>query len=155
MPVIIDDSGGTNVGGGGLPDTEDAYVYLGGEPTVHAFSPEKVEQATRFSYQAAQSGVVYSVLASGEALNNPGVIATVAGQLAHTWNTNAQVPGVTDIAESQTVSPLGSLDDVYDVAVESTDGKTGGVLTVKDQNIRPDVFAELVGDYRAQLDKFG
>jgi hypothetical protein len=29
------------------------------------------------------------------------------------------------------------------------------VLTVEGQNIRPDVFAELVADYRATLDAFG
>ncbi len=155
MPVIVDDTGGTNIGGGGLPEQEDAYLYLGGEPTVHAFSPEVVEQATRFTYQAVESGIVYTVLASGEALNNPGVISAVAGQLAHTWNVNAQVPGVTDVAESQEVSPLGSLDDVYNVAVESTNGKTGGVLVVKDQDIRPDVFADTVAAYRKTLDAFG
>jgi hypothetical protein len=153
--VLTDEAGGTDVGGGGLPEQQDAYIYLGGEPTVHAFTPEHVEQATRFQYQAAQSGVVYSVLASGEALKSPALIATVAGQMAHAWNQNALVPGVTDIAETQEVRPLGSLEDVYQIAVESTNGKTGGVLTVEGQNIRPDVFAELVADYRATLDAFG
>lgn len=153
MPVIIDDSGGTDVGGG-LPEQEDPYIYLGGEPTVHAFTPEKVEQATRFSYQALASGIVFSVLASGEALKSPGLIATVAGQIAHTWNVNATVPGVVDVAEIQLVSPLGSLDDAYEVAVESTDGKTGGVITVKPLDIRPDVFAQLVAAQRATLDAF-
>lgn len=154
MVVVVDDSGSTDVGGGGLPDQEDAYIYLGGEPTVHAFTPEKVEQATRFSYQALASGIGYSVLASGEALKFPGLIATVAGQLAHTWNVNATVPGVTDVAEIQLVSPLGSLDDAYEVAVESTDGKTGGVITVKSVDIRPDVFAQIVAAERARLDAF-
>ncbi len=155
MPVIVDDTGNVVDGGGELPDTEDAYTYLGGEPTVHSFGGEQVEQATRFSYRADQSGVVFTILASGEALNNPGVIATVAGQLAHQWNVNATVAGVTDIAESQEVKPLGSLDDVYNVAVESTNGLTGGVLVLATEDTRTDVFAEKVAAYRKTLDAFG
>jgi len=154
MVVIVDDTGGTDVGGGGLPEQEDAYIYLGGEPTVHAFTPEKVEQATRFSYQALESGIVFSVLASGEALKSPGLIATVAGQMAHAWNINAKVPGVVDVAEVQLVSPLGSLDDAYEVAVESTDTKTGGVITVQTIDVRPDVFAQIVAAERTRLDAF-
>ncbi len=154
--VVVGDVGGDNGGGGGSgSEQEDPYTYLGGEPTVHSFSPEVVEQATRFSYRADESGVVYSLVVSGEALKFPVLIATVAGQYAHTWNLNAAVAGVTDIAESQEVRPLGSLEDVYNVAVESTNGKTGGVLTLGQDDIRPDVFAEQVAAYRKTLDAFG
>lgn len=155
MVVIVDGGGGTDVGGGGLPEQEDPYIYLGGESTVHSFDLEHVEQAMRFSYEAIPSGVVYTILAGAEAQKSPGLIKTVAGQMSHAWNLNAAVPGVVDIAETQEVRPLGSLDDVYQIAVESTNGKTGGVLTVEAVNIRPDVFAQLVAAYRAQLDQFG
>ncbi len=155
MPVIVDDTGNVVDGGGELPDAEDPYTYLGGDDTVHSFGDAKVEQATRFAYRADESGVVYTILASGEALNNPGVIQTVAGQLAHQWNINATVPGVVDIAETQITKPLGGLDDAYDIAVISTNGKTPGVLQLEPADTRTDVFAEKVAAYRKTLDAFG
>lgn len=155
MVVIVDDTGGTDVGGGGLPEQEDAYTYLGGEETVHSFDLEHVESAMRFSYESIPSGVVFTILAGKEAQKSPGLIKTVAGQMSHAWNLNVAVPGVVDVAETQEVRPLGSLDDVYQIAVESTNGKTGGVLTIDSVDIRPDVFAQLVAAYRATLDQFG
>lgn len=132
-----------------------SFRFLLSEPTLHAFSPELVEDAVRRTYQAEESGVVYSLVVSGEALKglatNPGLIATVAGQLAAVWNQNAAVPGVTDIVETQEVSPLGSIDDVFQVAVESSSGRSTGLLMLKPSLIRPDIFASIITSTVATL----
>ena len=154
MPVLIDDTGGG--AGYGTGEAEAPFTFLLAEPPLHAFSPDLVEDAQRRTYQADESGVVYSLLLSGEVYkhfdSNIDLVATVAGQLAATWNANAAVPGVADIVETQTVSPLGSLDDVYQVAVESTSGKSTAIIEVDANDIRSDVFAEIVGTSRASLD---
>lgn len=140
--LITDDSGGIG------SEEEAPFTLLLSEPTLYAFSPELVEDAQRNTYQADASGVVYSLVLSGEALKyqrtNPGLIATVAGQLAAAWNTNAAVPGVVDIQPTQETSALGSLYDVTQVAVESTSGRTTEILTLRDQQVRPDVFASII-----------
>ena len=156
--VLIGDVGGDDGGSGGGAGSEATapFTFLLSEPTLHAFSPELVEDAQRNTYQADDSGVVYSLVLAGEALKfqqvNPSLIATVAGQWANTWNVNAAVPGVADIAETQDVSPLGSLDDVFQVAVTSTSGRSTAILTLRDQQLRTDVFAGIVAAEVAALD---
>lgn len=140
--------------GGGPVDEVAPYTFIGGEPTIHSFSPDHQEQATRFEYQADASGVVYSLVVSGEALKFPDLIATVAGEWAATWNINAAVAGVEDIAESQDVKPLGGLEDVVQVAVSSPSGKSTSVLTLRQSEVSPDVFAAKVSAERARLAKF-
>lgn len=140
--LILDESGGI------ASDATAGFTFLGSEPTLHAFSPEKVEDAVRNTYQADASGVVYSLVVSGEALRsartNPGLIPTVAGQWAAAWNENARVPGVTDIVETQEDTPLGSLYDVFQVAVESSSGRSTSILTLKSNLVRPDIFAGII-----------
>ncbi len=153
MAVLLD-----GTGGGGIntdPGSEETAPFTFGdaEPTVHEFVPGKPEQATRYTYIADASQVGYSLIVSQEAQKFPDLIVTVAGQLANTWNQNAAVPGVTDIGESQDVKPLGSLVDVYNVAVQSTSGRSEAIITLTDDLIRPDVFATYVSDERARLDK--
>ena len=144
-------------GSGGLASEETApFTFLVSEPTLYAFSPELVEDAQRNTYQADQSGVVFSLVLSGEALklsrSEPDLIATVAGQWAAVWDTNRAVVGVTDIQETQEVTALGSLDDVVQVAVESTSGRSTGILQLAPVNYRPDLFAQAVADEIAVLD---
>jgi hypothetical protein len=147
--LITDDSGGI------ASEATAGFRPLLSEPTLHAFSPELVEDAIRNTYQADESGVVYSLVVSSEALRasrtNPSLIPTVAGQIAAIWNENARVPGVTDIVETQEVSPLGSLSDIFQVAVESTSGLFTSILTVTQNQVRPDVFAAIVGSEVARL----
>jgi len=154
MAVLLDGTGGSTDYGTG--EATAGFSFLLAEPTLHAFSPELVEDAQRRTYQADVSGVVSSLLLAGEVYKhfdqNIDLVATVAGQLAATWDANAAVPGVVDIAETQSVSPLGSLDDVYQVAVESTSGRSTSIIEVDTGDIRSDVFAEIVGAARASLD---
>ena len=149
--LIQDETGGLG------SDVEAPFTFLLSEPTLHAFSPDLVEDAQRNTYQADVSGVVYSLVLAGEVYKhlrqNADLVATVAGQLAAVWDTNRAVPGVADIVETQDVSPLGSLDDVYQVAVESTSGRSTSILTVRDQQVRPDVFAKIIAAEVAGLDK--
>lgn len=157
MAVILDDAGGVDVfGDGSSPDATAPFTFRLSEPTLHAFSPDLVEDAQRNTYQADISGVVYSLLLTGEVYKNmaanASLVATVAGQLAATWDANAAVPGVADIVETQEVSPLGSLDDVYQVAVQSTSGRSTLILALTNQQIRPDVFAQIVATNVAALD---
>lgn len=152
MVVLTDVEGG---GSGGIASEAEADVtYLGGEPTIHAFSPEKVEQAERFEYQADESGVVFALVVSGEALKFPDLILTNARQLAATLNADYAVDGVTGIAETQDVDDLGSVNDVFNVSVRSTSGKTVQVYTVAPLDMRTDVFAESVKTWRSQLDAY-
>lgn len=152
MVVLADIENG---GSGGIASEAEADVtYLGGEPTVHAFSPERVEQAERFEYRADESGVVFALVVSGEALKFPDLILTNARQLANTLNVDAAVDGVTGIAETQEVSDLGSVDDVFNVSVRSTSGLTAQIYTVSPMSMRPDVFAGLVKTWRKQLDAY-
>jgi hypothetical protein len=147
--LILDESGGI------ASEATAGFRPLLSEPTLHAFSPELVEDAVRNTYQADESGVVYSLVLAGEALRyeriHPGNIATVAGQMAAVWNENARVPGVTDIVETQEVSPLGSLDDIFQVSVESASGLFTSILTVTPNQIRPDVFAQVIAREVAAL----
>lgn len=150
--AVLGDADGSGVGGI-ASDAEATAIFLNGEPTIYAFAEDVVEQATRYYYEAADSGVVFTLVVSGEAQKHPSLIGTVARQLAATWNENAKVPGVQEIdASAQDTTPLGFLVDVANVAVTSTSGKNGGILTVRDQEHRPDVFAEIVAEFRAQLD---
>lgn len=150
--MLIDD--GT---GGIASDATAGFTFLLSEPTLHAFSPELVEDAVRNTYQADLSGVVYSLVVSGEALRNartnPDLIPTVAGQWAAVWNENARVPGVADIVETQEVSPLGSLTDVFQVAVESTSGRSTSILTLTQNQLRPDIFAAVIASEVAALNR--
>lgn len=148
--MLLDD------GGGGESGVEADATYLNGEPTIYAFAEDVVEQATRFYYMADSSGVVFTLVASGEALKpgNVHLIKTVAREWAATWNANAKVPGVDEIdATAQDTTPLGFLVDVANVAVRSASGKTSGILTVSQAESRPDVFAATVAAYRADLDE--
>src|SRR3954452_12998745 len=117
MVVIVD---GGDEGGGGGGEATASYTFLGSEPTLHAFSPDRIEDAQRMSFRADLSGVVYSLTVGSEALKNPGVIANVAGIWANNWNENAAVPGVEEIEDGQEVTTLGSLNDIVNVAVTST-----------------------------------
>lgn len=143
--------------GGIASDVTAGFTFLQSEPTLHAFSPELVEDAQRNTYQADESGVVYSLVLSGEALKasatGSDLIATVAGQMAAVWNENARVPGVADIVETQETSPLGSLNDIFQVAVESTSGRSTNILTLTPSQIRPDVFAGIVAAQVALLNR--
>jgi hypothetical protein len=150
--VLIGPDGDT---GGIASEAEADVTYLGGEPTIHAFSPEKVEQATRFEYRADESGVVFGVLAAGDQQFDPALINTVARQLAAVINTDRAQPGVVDMEETQQVSALGSIDDVWQVAVSSTNGLTTQVYQLDPLNLRPDLFAPIVAAWRKQLDAFG
>ncbi len=148
--LLQDDTGGLGT------DATAPFTFLLSEPTLYAFSPELVEDAQRNTYQADASGVVYSLVISGEALKNartnPDLIPTVAGQLAAQWNENAKVVGVTDIQETQDSTTLGSLYDVFQVAVESTSGRSTSILTLRDQETRADVFAGIVAAEVKSLD---
>jgi hypothetical protein len=153
--VLIDDGGGTTITEGASPDAEAAATLLGGEPTVHAFSPERVEQAMRFEYVAVESGVVFGILAGAEAQKSPALINTVARQVAYQLNQDAKVPGVADMEETQVVSPLGSVDDIWQIAITSTSGKVTQIFNFGQQSMRPDIFAQNVAALRAGLDQYG
>lgn len=138
-------------GGGGLGEATAAFTFQGAEPTVHEFIPGRPEQATRFLYTADASGVGFSLVVGKEALKSPALIRTVAGQNAAAMNADAAVPGVVDIAETQDVKPLGSLDDVFQVAIDSASGRSETIITVASIDMRPEVFAQIVAETRATL----
>lgn len=152
--MLLDDGTGSVLEGGGTGEAEAPVTYLGGEPTVHAFSPERVEQAMRFEYRADASGVTFALVVSGEALKSPALILTVARQVAATVNADAAVAGVADMQENQRVSALGSIDDYWDVAITSPSGLTTQVFQFEQSSMRADVFAQTVGAYRNQLAAF-
>src|SRR5690242_6701471 len=140
--MLIDDGTGSIVEGSQNPDAEAAVTLLGGEPTVHAFSPEKVEQAMRFEYRADASGVVFGLIVSTEGQKSPALVNTVARQIAYQLNQDAQVPGVADMEETQVVSALGSVDDIWQVAITSSNGKVTQIFNFGQQSMRPDIFAQ-------------
>lgn len=152
MAVIADpESPG---GGFGTGEEEAEVEFVDGEPIVWEFVPGNPENAVRNLYRAVESGVVFGLVLSQNAQKplNAGVVNTVARQLGAMWNANAAVPGVTDIAETQDTRPLGGLQDVAQVYVESTSGKSAGILTLTQDEFRSDVFAEAVAAERANLD---
>lgn len=149
MVVIVNGDGG---GEGGGDETTASYTFLGAEPTLYAFSPDHVEDAQRMSFRADSSGVVYSLTVSGEALKHPDVIANVAGIWANNWNENAAVPGVEEIEDGQEVSTLGSVQDVVNVAVTSTSGRSTTIVQVTQRDMEPAFFAPVIKTTRAQLD---
>ncbi len=150
--VVIDDGGG-DIGGGG-DETTAAYTVLGSEPTLHAFSPDRIEDAQRISYRADLSGVIYSLTVLAEALtpDNIHIVAQVAGIWANRWNQNAAVPGVTEIEDGQEVTTLGSINDIVSVAVDSTSGNSTTIVTVHERDMEPQFFAPIIAQTRATLD---
>lgn len=148
--MLIDD--GT---GGIASETTAGFTFLFSEPVLHSFTPELVEDAQRNTYRADLSGVVYSLVLAGEVYKNMRVnanlVATVAGQMAAVWDENRALPGVADVVETQDVSPLGSLSDVFQIAVQSDSGRSTAIVTVSDQQVRPDVFATIINAERAAL----
>lgn len=147
------DEGGPVVEPGGEPFTgKAAYTFLHGEPTLYTFSREDVEQAVRNTYQATDTGTVFAVTFVRPELLKPFVFDDVASSWAAVWNANRQVPGVTDIAPDQRVLPLGGLEDVVDVAVESSSGRSSDTVTLSQAEVWPDVFAARIGEQVARLD---
>lgn len=137
--------------GGGLSEETAPFTFGTAEPTVHEFVPGQPEQATRITYTADASGVGYSLVVSTEALKSPNLIATVAGQVAAAMNADAAISGVADIAEAQDTQPLGSLKDIFQVAIESKTGKSSTIVDVDPLDMRPDLLAETVAEWQANL----
>lgn len=148
--LISDETGGIT------SEATAGFTFLLSEPTLHAFSPELVEDAVRNTYQADQSGIVYSLVIVGRALKkaelSPTLVPTIAGEMAAVWNENAAVPGVSDIVETQETTALGSLYDVFQVAVESTSGLSTTFLTLTQNQTRPDIFAGIIAAAVKRLD---
>jgi hypothetical protein len=128
------------------------FTFLSSEDTVYVFSPEDVEQAARNTYRADTSGVVFAVTFIQPNFMQPSDFADVAGEYAWIWDYNATVPGVADIAEHQIVQPLGGLEDVADVAVVSSTGRSTGVLQIDQNSVVPSIFSQRVASFRARLD---
>lgn len=148
--MLIDD------GTGGIASEATAgFTFLFSEPALHTFTPELVEDAQRNTYRADLSGVVYSLVLAGEVYKNirtnAQLVATVAGQLAAVWDENAALPGVDDIVETQLQSRLGTMTDAFEVAVVSDSGRSSANIIVRDQQVRPDVFAGIVQAERDAL----
>lgn len=129
-----------------------AFTFLSGEPTLYAFSREDVENARRNVYQADASGVVYAVTFVRPELLSPTEFNDVAGSWAWVWNENAKVPHVLDIAEDQRVKQLGGVEDVVEVAVESSSGRSSSTIVLTQDQVWPDAFAQAVAAEVAQLD---
>ncbi len=151
MVVIVD---GGDEGGGGGGEATASYTVLGSEPTLHAFSPDRIEEAQRISYRADLSGVVYSLTVSAEALkpDNLANLGVVAGIWANNWNENFAVPGVTEIEDGQEVTTLGSINDIVSVAVDSTSGNSTTIVTVQQRDMEPPFFKPIIAQTRSTLD---
>ena len=130
----------------------DPCTFLSGEPTIYTFSPDDIENAVRNTYQADESGVVYAVTFVRPELLQASAFADVAESWANIWNQNAKVPGVEDIAPDQRVLPLGGLQDIATVAIVSTSGRSSAVVTLVQDEVIPDVFAERIRTEVARLD---
>ena len=127
-------------------------TFLTSEDTLYVFSPDDVESAVRNTYQANTSGVVFVVTFVRPELLKAAAFGDVAGSWAWVWDQNAAVPGVTDIAVTQRTKPLGGLEDVAEVAITSTSGRSTGTLTLTQADVMPDTFAEKVRAAVARLD---
>jgi hypothetical protein len=137
----------------GGPDLPVAgYTFLSSEPTLVVLSPENVKPGQRMQFRADQSGVVFSLTAYGIVLDSPDRVAATAGRWAAFWNTAAATPGVEEIEESQDVRPLGALYDTANVAVQSTSGRSTGILTLAQDILHVEYFQQAVAQYRATLD---
>lgn len=140
------------IDGGAPTGGSAAFDFLSGEPTLHTTSPELVEGAQRLAYRAQESGVTYFLTVPTTVFSNPGAVATIAAAWAAVWDANAKVPGVLDIAETQIVQPLGNLQDVAEVVVGSTSGRSSMLVTFQQSNLEPSLFASTVAYWRGQLD---
>jgi hypothetical protein len=152
--VLIGDGSDLSPGSvdGVAPEAE--VTYLGGEPTVHAFQDDKVEQAMRFTYRADASRIDFALVVSGDTLNTPETILKVARQVAYALNADSAIPGVLDMEETQYVTPLGSINDIWNVAFSSTSGLTTQIVQLQQLDMRADLFATTAAYWRAQLDKY-
>ena len=142
------------VDGGGIPGGigHAAFTFLSGEPTLYAFSREDVANARRNTYQADESGVVYAVTFVNPQLLEASEFNDVAGSWAWIWDKNAKVPHVLDIAEDQRVKALGGIEDVVEVAIESSSGRSSATVVLTQNQVMPDEFAQAVAAEVAQLD---
>ncbi len=150
--VLIEPDGGGD--GDGAGEATAAFTQLTSEPTLHAFSPDRIEDAQRITYRADESGVIYSLTVLAEALTELNLpnLGRVAGMWANRWNINAAVPGVQEIEDGQEVTTLGSINDIVSVAVDSTSGNSTTIVTVKDRDMEPQFFEPIINRTRSFLD---
>ena len=137
-------------GSGGIGHA--GFTFLNGEPTLYAFSREDVANARRNTYQADESGVVFAVTFVNPQLLKPFEFNDVAGSWAWIWDQNAKVPHVLDIAEDQRVKPLGGVEDVVEVAIESSSGRSSATVVFTQDQVMPEAFAAAVAAEVADLD---
>lgn len=144
-----------------------AYSFLAAEPTVQVLSSEIVRDAQRVTAQAQASGVVYSLVFApyptspqGEVVWTPESIDSQLAYWAGIWDSNSQVPGVAGISLSQEVDVTGRLEDVAQVYVLSSSGRSSTQLSLGPRSWLPSVagttltqsFPDAVAQARAQLD---
>ena len=139
--------------GGGAGVGHAAFTFISGEPTLYAFSRDDVENARRNVYQAEESGVVYAVTFVRPELLKPAEFNDVAGSWAWVWDQNAKVPHVLDIAEDQRVKQLGGVEDVVEVAVSSTSGRSSSTIVLTQDEVWPDTFAQIIAAEVGRLDQ--
>lgn len=136
-----------------------SYQILGGEPTIKILSADLVRDAQRYTAQASESGIVYSLLFSPWPTDEQGNViwtdAAIQSELSYwagIWDTNAAVPGVLGIGLSQDVNAAGQLTDVALVTVSSSSGVSTGQISLPPVHFLPANFAANVRDARARLD---
>src|SRR5438034_25421 len=124
------------------------------EVTIQTLGADIVRDAQLNYYQAAPSGVVFSLLFAPwpSSIWTVDVIADQANLWSERWNTNAGQPGVAGINVTREVNDAGNYEDVAFVTVRSTSGKSSGVTIAHVAQFWPDAFAPLVAEERANLD---
>lgn len=131
-------------------------VFLQAEPTIQTIGADVIRDAQRITYQAQPSGVVYSLLFAPwpSPVWSDETVSQQANEWADRWNENAAQPGVVGVNVTQRVNEAGNLQDVADVYVRSTSGRSTSLIVADLPHFWPDQFAQLVATERGRLDSY-
>lgn len=137
-----------------------AKTFISNEPTIQTLGADVVRDASRVTWQAQPSGVVFSLLFPAVVNWTPAQIDQQGELWADRWNQNAAFPGVAGIVVTQQVDAAGNLTDVAQVTVVSTSGLSSNQINVGPAEWNPSVkgttlttsFGDVVSAEVARLD---
>ena len=127
------------------------YEILAGENTVQLLGATDVQDIYQVTARAIPSGAVFHV-AFPPVIDDPENIAEILGVWAGWYNDAAKLPGVVGVSTLQDVDAAGQINDVNEVTVKSSSGRTNQTIAVSGEDWGTPKVADAVAKAVAQLD---
>lgn len=127
------------------------YEILSSETTVELLGATDVQDVFQVTARAQPSGVVFNVRFP-PIIDNPQSIRDILGEWAGWYNDLAALPHVAGLVNLQDIDAAGQINDVTQVTVRSTSGKTNYTITVPGEDIGSPKAGDDVAAAVANLD---